>query len=195
MKNKSKNSILIIGIIDVAAVVFMILLLLTDPKERKYPIEDTIVQKINENRYTMKIIPLINKNGEITDSNEGLLLINVIQMVLEKTLKTNDEIALLAVYLDDGTIISHLKPERIGKNMFDADIELNDYMHDISTAIKNRKIYKGLKYDPLLNENIRFIVKPLQIDNLDHNLSLLIGVHESYMLKESRPIVTVMGTK
>jgi hypothetical protein len=180
MKNKSKNSIWIIGIIDAVAVAFIILLLISEPNERKYLIDNPIAHKINENRYTIKTIPLINKNSEITDSNEGLLLINVIQRVLENTIKTNDEIALMAVYLDDGTIISHFKPERIGRNMFDADVELNDYVQDMFKAMKNRKIYEGQKYDPLLNDNIMFIVKPLHIDNFDHNLSLLIGVHEMH---------------
>jgi hypothetical protein len=139
-------------------------------------------------------VPVIN-NDEISGVSGYLTVNNVIQLVLENTKKTNVKIALLAVYSNDGTILAHFKPERIGKNMFDVDVELSDCMQDIFEAMKNKKIYNGQKYDPLLNDNIMFMVKPLQAGNLDNNLSLLIGVPESCILKESRPIVTVMGTK
>lgn len=122
----------------------------------------------------------------------------VIQKVLEDTLKANGEITLMAVYSDDGTILAHFKPERIGKNMFDVEEELGDSRREMYKAMKNRKIYIGQEYDPSLGENIKFIVKPLQIGNsrlqpgprdevspLAHNLSLLIGVSESYLIRET----------
>ena len=124
------------------------------------------------------MVPIINtSNGETAEELRCLTVTNVIQRVLENTLITNDDIALMAVYSEDGTILAHLKPERIGKNMFDADEELSHSMKEIYKAMKSKRIYSGFKFDPLLNDYIRFIVKPLQIGNFDQNLSLLIGVH------------------
>jgi len=175
MKIKGNLSIWIIAIIVVAAAGITILAC----KDR---IDNPTLREVNRNnKDTMKMmVPIINKNGKIADAPECLPVNNVIQLVLENTIKTNAEIAIMAVYSDDGTILAHFKPERIGKNMFDVDVEFSDCMQEMYKAMKSRKIYNGFKYDPLLNDNIRFIVKPLEIGYFDHNLSLLIGVHESF---------------
>jgi hypothetical protein len=55
-------------------------------------------------------------------------------------------------------------------------------MQDIFSAMNNRITYKGIRYDPLLHENMKFIVKPLQILNFEQNLTLLIGMNESDVL-------------
>jgi len=136
-------------------------------------------QKIsnNDNEPTKKMISFVNnRNSETAGDLRALSVTNVIQRVLEKTLKENDDIALMAVYAEDGTILAHLKPERIGKNMFDVDDELKYCINEIYKAMKSRRIYSGSRYDPLLNEDVKFIVKPLQIGNFDQKLSVLIGV-------------------
>jgi hypothetical protein len=181
MKIKSKLNILVIAVIDVIAVVIMVLLILNYPNERKDGIDNPTLRKVslNDKDAVKMTFPIIN-NYEMANAQRRSSVSNVIQRVLEYTIKTNDEIALLAVYSDDGTILAHFKPERIGRNMFDADVELSDCMQEMFEAMENRSIYNGFKYDPLLNDNIRFIVKPLQIDNLDYHLSLLIGVCESH---------------
>jgi len=134
---------------------------------------------VNNKTVTTSVTSDIDNNNQIAEAQKFLLLINVAQRVLESTIKSNNDIAFMAVYLDDGTIIAHYKPERIGKNMYDVDVEFSDYTQDIFDAINNGKIFKGVEYNPLLNEYIKFIVKPLHISNFDQNLSLLIGVHES----------------
>jgi len=125
------------------------------------------------------MVPIIyTDNGETAGDIRALSTMNVIQQVLENTVKTNDNISLMAVYSEDGTILAHLKPERIGRNMFDVDMELSYCMKEMYKAMKNRRIYSGFKYDPSINDYIRFIVKPLQIGNFDQKLLLLIGVHK-----------------
>jgi len=160
MKNKVNLIIWIIAVIVAAAAVITLLL-------------------------TMRTtVPIINNNGEISENPECFSSNNMIQRVLENTIKTKNEIVIMMVYSDDGTILAHFKPERIGKNMFDVDVELSDCMQEMFKAMKNKKIYRGQKYDPSLNEYIRFILKPLQINDFNHNLSLLIGISESYVLGE-----------
>ncbi|GBU27807.1 hypothetical protein R84B8_01348 [Treponema sp. R8-4-B8] len=120
-----------------------------------------------------------NSNCETAEDFRCLAVTNVIQRVLENTLKDNDDIALMAVYSEDGTILADLKPDRIGKNIFEIDEDFNHFVKEMCKAMKNRRIYSGFKFDPMLNEYIRFIVKPMQIGNFDQRLSLLIGVHKS----------------
>jgi hypothetical protein len=144
-------------------------------------IDNYMPQKANKNNNEpiKKIISLVNnRNSETAGDLRCLSVTNVIQRVLENTLKENADIAIMAVYAEDGTILAHLKHERIGKNMFDADEELSHCINDMYKAMKSRRIYSGYKYDPLLNEDIRFMLKPLQIGNFDQKLSLLIGVYK-----------------
>jgi len=186
MKIKVNLNVLTITIIAVVAVVIVVSVIMahaTYSKSFDEGFVGNMMKKTNENNKsaTNPVTFDTYKNNKIMDAHRFLLLINVTQRVLERTVKANDEIAFLAVYLDDGTIIAHYKPERIGKNMFDVDVEFSDYTQDIFDAINNGKIFKGVEYDPLLNEYIKFMVKPLHIDSFDQKLSMLIGVHESYV--------------
>jgi hypothetical protein len=185
MKDNSNLKILIIVIMAVMAMIITITCLLAHfavCKLCKDKINNYLLWEVNtigkESKKAM--IPIINiSNGEAAGDIRCLTVTNVIQRVLETTLKENDDIALMAVYAEDGTILAHLKPERIGKNMFDVDEELSLFLKEMQKAMKNRRIFSGTKYDPMLNNYIRFIVKPLQIGNFDQKLSLLVGIHRS----------------
>jgi len=184
MKDNLNLKILIIVIIAVAAIVITISGLLAHIaacRVCKVRMDNLALWQLGktDNEPQKAMFPIINiSNSETAGDIRALTATNVIQRVLENTLNGNDDIALMAVYSEDGTILAHLKPERIGKNMFDVDVELNYCIKDMHKAIKNRRIYSGFKYDPLLNDYIRFIMKPLQIGNFDQKLSLLIGVYK-----------------
>ncbi|MCL1958453.1 MAG: hypothetical protein FWF68_02505 [Spirochaetes bacterium] len=163
---------------------------ITGPNAHKDSIDNPILRKINGNdKYIIRMmVPIINNNNEAVGVLGCLLVIDVIQKVLENTIKTNDEIAVMAIYSGDGTILAHLKPERIGRNMLDVDVEFGDSRREILKAIKNGEVYNGLKYDPLLDDNIRFVVNPIKMYASNFNLAVLIGVSESYVLKETKSI-------
>ncbi|WP_461248086.1 hypothetical protein, partial [Treponema sp. R6D11] len=178
-------AILIIAVVVTVITISIIMAQITYSNPRKESPNNAGLKKINVNNNDAinPTTPIIDKNTEAADAQKYLLLI-VTQRVLERALKSNDKIAFMAVYLDDGTIMAHFKPERIGRNMFDADVEFKDYMQDIFFAINNKSTYKGIRYDPLFNENMKFIVKPLRITSLEQNLTLLIGIYESDIVKE-----------
>jgi len=183
MKDNFNLKILIIVIIAIVVILITIAGLLAhfaicdECRERFYNLPIWEINKA-DNDSTNTMIPVVNNNNsEAAGDLRCLTVTNVIQRVLENTLKENDDIALMAVYSEDGTILAHLKPDRIGKNMSDAEVELSYCMREMHKAMKNSRIYSGLKFDPLLNDYIRFILKPLQIGNFDQKLSLLIGVH------------------
>jgi methyl-accepting chemotaxis protein len=134
------------------------------------------------------MVPITGNNNEVEDALGYLLVVDAIQKAMENTVKSNDEIAMLAVYSEDGTILAHLKPERIGRNMLDVDVEFGASRQKMLEAMKNGNIYKGLKYDSLLDDNVRFVVKPVKIGNSNFNLSVLVGVSESYISKEIKAI-------
>jgi hypothetical protein len=122
-----------------------------------------------------------DENEELADIQNLLVLTDITQQVLEDTVKKNDKIAFMAVYLENGTIIAHFKPERIGKNFLDVDIEFSDCSREIFDAISSRTIYKGISHDPLNINNMVFIVKPLDISFLDYKLTVLIGIRNNFI--------------
>jgi len=186
MKIKIDLNLLAIFVMSVVVIVITLSIIMANTaysNARKESPNNAELKKINvnnKNKINSKA-QIIDKSAEEEDAQKYLLLI-ITQRVLEKVIKENDKIAFMAVYLDDGTIIAHFKPERIGRNMFDADVEFKDYMQDIFSAMNNRITYKGIRYDPLLHENMKFIVKPLQILDFEQNLTLLIGMNESNVL-------------
>ncbi|WP_461257216.1 hypothetical protein [Treponema sp. R80B11-R83G3] len=185
MKDNPNLKILIIVIISIAAIVITTIFMIAHfvacelCKNSITNLSLWEVCKIDKDS-TKTMVPIINtSNNETADDIRALTVTNVIQRVLDNTVMTNNDIALMAVYSEDGTILADLKPDRIGKNMLDVDEELSYFMKDMLKAMKNRRIYSGSKYDPSLNEYIRFIVKPLQIGMFDQKLSLLIGIYGS----------------
>jgi len=164
---------------------------ITGPNAFKDRIYEPLMRNINGvDKWTMRIIvPITNNNknnSEVVGALGCVLSIDVVQQIVENTIKTNDEIDMFVIYSNQGSILAHYKPERIGKNMFDVDVELGDARKDISEAMKNGTIYKGKVYDPYLDDTIMFIVRPIQIANSDFNWTILIGASESHVLKEIR---------
>jgi hypothetical protein len=174
MKNSLKSSLLGNAVIAVTAIGIIVLLL-----QYAY---------IGSTNLCLHNVEHFINHCETTGDHKCLAKINEIQQLLENTKKTNEKISFLAVYSDDGTILAHFRPERIGKNMFDVDDELSSCMQDMFSAIKNRQVFKWHNYDSLINDNIRFIEKPLQVSDSEHSLSLLMGVPEFSVLSEINTI-------
>jgi len=172
--------IVIIAIVAIGIIMSKVIENIIFPDTEKYNLDNSSNKKINVNNKRTKesVLTIPEEDSKIADAHKFLLLTSVTQQILENTMKTNNEVVFIAVYIDDGTIIAHFKPERIGKNMFDVDVEFSEYSQDIFDAMNNKKLFKGIKYDPLLNDNIKFMLKPLQLSNFDYNMSLLMGIRE-----------------
>jgi methyl-accepting chemotaxis protein len=162
------------------------------PDALRTRITEPIKRKVNGvDKYTLRmVVPITNnkKNDEVVGSLGCVLTIDAIQKIVENTIKINEEIDKVILYTNQGTIHAHYKPERIGKNKFDVDEELGDSRKGIFDAMNSGKVYEGKIFDPHLDDNMRFVVKPFQLGDSDTNWSILIGVSESYVLKEIRAI-------
>jgi len=162
---------------------------ITGPNAHKNRVNEPVMRQINGvDKYTMRmIVPITNhkKNNEEVVGILGCILdTEVIQKTIENTIRTNNEIEIAVIYSHEGTILAHFRPERIGKNLLDVDVELGDSREKILESMKNGKVYRGQVYDPVFKDNVRYVVKPIQIGDSDFNLSVLIGISESKVLKE-----------
>jgi methyl-accepting chemotaxis protein len=166
---------------------------ITGPNAFKDLVNEPELRRINgADKYTIRIVvPITNSkknNEEVVGALGCLLTIDAIQKVVENTIKVNNEIDMVVIYSDNGAILAHYKPERIGRNMFDVDVELGDSRKEILEAINDGTVYKGQIFDPHHDDTMRYVVKPFQLGDSDTNWSVLIGVSESYVLKEIRAI-------
>jgi len=162
---------------------------ITGPNAFKDRINEPVKRNINgKETWTLRIIvPITNNNKnneEVVGALGCVLSIDIVQQMVEKTIETNNEIDMIIIYTNQGSILAHYKPERIGKNMFDVDEELGDARKEIYEAMNNGTTYKGKVYDPLLDDTMRFVVKPIQIGESDFKWTMLIGASESHVLKE-----------
>jgi len=166
---------------------------ITGPNAFKDRINDPVLRKINGvDKYAIRmIVPITNNNKnneEVVGALGCLLTIDVMQKVVENTIKTNNEIDMIVLYTNEGTILAHYKPERIGKNMLDVDVEFGESRRPMLEAMKNGDTYRGQVYDPSHDDNFRFVLKTVKIGNSDFSISVLIGVSESHVLKEIHAI-------
>jgi methyl-accepting chemotaxis protein len=164
---------------------------LSGPNAYKDRIDNPSILKIKgKNTYIIKLaVPIINhRTKKVVGALGCYLAIDAIQQVVTHTMKTNDEIAIMAMYSGNGTIIAHYKPERIGKRMLDVEAELGASRQDMFRAMQTGKPFMNTAYHPGLKEKVVYIMKPFQIGNSSHNWSMLIGVPESFILKEVKTI-------
>jgi methyl-accepting chemotaxis protein len=170
---------------------------ITGPNAFKDRINEPTLRKINGvDKYTIRmVVPITNNNKnneEVVGALGCLLTIDAIQKAIENTIKTDDEIAIMVIYTVEGTILAHFRPERIGKNILEVDVEVKDYAHDMLAAMKNGKTYKGQTYDPFLKDNVRFVLKPVKIGDSDFNFSVLIGSSEAHELRDINAVTRLI---
>jgi len=164
---------------------------ISGPNAKKDRVDNPVSQKVNgKDTFTVRMsVPIISAvTHEVAGGIGCVLDIETIQRVVENTIKTNDIIDMAVVYSGNGTILAHFMPERIGKKIFDVDVELGDSIPAILAAIQNGTAFRDIKYIPGLRENIGFVIKPFQIGNSDQKLAVLIGISESNIFKEVRAI-------
>jgi methyl-accepting chemotaxis protein len=160
------------------------------PNARKDRVYDPVVQKINgQNLFIIRMeVPIFNlRTCEVTGGLGCFIIFDNLQQIAEKTMKANNEIAMMALYSGNGIILAHSKPNRVGKRIFDADVEFGG-CEKLMEAVRNGETYKDTFYDPMLNDKIIFVMKPFLTGDPDNSWSMLIGVSESFVLKEASAI-------
>jgi len=160
---------------------------MTGPNAKKARVEHPIPRTINgQNTHVIiMMVPIINpRTNEVVGGVGCLLIIDVLQTLLQNTIKDYEEIALMVVYSSNGFILAHFIPDRIGKMMPDVDVEYGASKQAALQAIQNGKIWEGHAYDPTLKSNVFLQMQPLQIGDSGTTWSVMVGTLESIALKE-----------
>jgi methyl-accepting chemotaxis protein len=157
------------------------------PNAGKDRVEAPVWRFINgkESLVFKMMVPVINpRTHEIVGGVGCVLPIGVIQPILESVVKEHEEITIMVIYANNGMILSHVFPERIGKMIYDADVEFGEHIDRAVNALREGKKFEGKVYDPTFKTDVFLNMQPFQIGNSDMTWSVLIGTAESYILHD-----------
>jgi len=143
-------------------------------------------QILGRDGYVVRMMrPIVDDNArQIVGAVGYLVNIEQMQDVLEKTVKENDEISLMAIYANDGTVLAHTFKDRIGKNMKDTEGFLGD---DLQSAIKATMEGTNLhssSYSPAMHTTLETFFAPARIGNSNVFWSVMVAAREDYILSE-----------
>jgi methyl-accepting chemotaxis protein len=164
---------------------------LNGPNARKDRVDDPEPWRVRgKDTFAFKMmVPIINlRTNEVVGGLGCLLAIDVIQTSIMDILKNSEELTVMMMYSNNGTIMGHFLADRVGKNTLDVDVEFGPYKQAAFQAIQEGKPYSLSMYDPNFDEYCHFVMEPFAIGNSGVSWMIMIGTMDSYILKEVRGI-------
>jgi methyl-accepting chemotaxis protein len=148
--------------------------------------DPTIINLEGKDTWCLRIIvPILNKR---LDKPVGVIgyqfNIDLIQPLVEKAIKDNDEISSMAIYTDTGFILASYRPEKIGKKLNDVETQYGEYLDWVVRAVENAQECVLSCYDPVLKSNMNISIAPIQLTQSPTTWSVMIGSTEDYILRD-----------
>jgi methyl-accepting chemotaxis protein len=150
----------------------------SDPHPQRVQGKDT-----NMIRFT---VPVKNrKTGEVVGAVGSNVDTAYLQPLVEAMIKEKEDIAVASVYTNNGTILASYVPERIGKNVREADVPLySAYMNDVVNAIQSGKAYSLSERSTVLNDDVEMVLYPFELGESGVKWTIMIGTRMSVILSE-----------
>ena len=160
---------------------------ITGPLAKKDRIDPPHKRTMEGNEIVCVIMqtPITNRQtGEIVGGVGLMLNTGMGQTVLERTMKEYPEIVAMSMYTGNGTILGSGFPDRIGKNLTEADTVYAEHMEEVVSAVRNGENYDCRVYSAALGTNLEVVLRPIIIGDSDNKWSIMIGTTEKYMMRE-----------
>jgi methyl-accepting chemotaxis protein len=130
-------------------------------------------------------VPIKNDRNEVV----GAVGLNVdtayLQPLVEEMISIDPDIGAAAVYTTNGTIIASYVPERIGKNVREADAALyGAHVNTVFEAIQKGEQLEVTEYSSVLQSNVVIQFAPFVVGESGTAWSMMIGVPEDRILEE-----------
>jgi len=164
---------------------------LKGPDSRQQSVPDPFFRNIQGKNILMvnMVTPVISSDTDKVVGAVGMLMdVEMMQPILSDTIKANDEIAAMAIYTNDGTILAHAYPDRIGKNIREVDTVYGDYMEEAVKAIAEGTVFNCSSYSEVMDVTLEIFVSPFKIGNSDTTWSVMVATTDDYILSEVRDI-------
>jgi methyl-accepting chemotaxis protein len=158
------------------------------PNNRKETIRDPEpVTVAGRQTYMFRMaVPVINsRTNEVVGLVGVNIIIDAVQPIVEQLLKSNEDIAAMAIYTSNGTILGSFQPDRVGKTLKEADTALYDPYTDAAwEAVLNGKPLNLRVYSPALKSNLELVLYPFTIGNSGVLWSVMVSSAETVVLRD-----------
>jgi len=164
---------------------------LTGPNSRKQEVPAPFFSKIQGKDTLMvrMVTPIVSSaSGEVVGAIGMLMDVEMMQPTITETIKNNDVIAAMAIYSNDGTILAHAYPDRIGKNLKDVDTVYGENMAGAVKAIAEGKSFNCSSYSSAMDTTLEIFISPFKLGNSDTTWSVMVATTDNYILSEVRDI-------
>jgi len=164
---------------------------LTGPDSRKQEIPEPLYRNIQGKNTLMvrMVTPIVNSDTNQVVGAVGMLMdVEMMQPIVADTIKANDEIAAMAIYSNDGTILAHAYPDRIGKNLKDVDTVYGDYMEAAVKAVAEGVAFNCSSYSSVMDTTLEIFISPFKLGNSDTTWSVMVATTDTYILSEVNDI-------
>ncbi|MHC6202528.1 methyl-accepting chemotaxis protein [Breznakiellaceae bacterium SP9] len=133
-------------------------------------------------------VPVKNRRtGKVVARVGCRIDVQYLQPIVDATIKANDDVANMAVYSDNHTILAHLVHERVGKLLTDKDgdaVLYEPYTAEADEAVRNAQQKRLSVFSPALNTNIEVVLQPFTIAETGTHWAVMIGTPNDLIMKE-----------
>jgi len=154
-------------------------------------VDPTLVKLGGKDTWCVRIMaPIINKRLDETVGVVGCRFnMDLIQPLVEQTIKDYDEVASMAIYTNTGFILANYLPEMIGKQLVDVETQYGDYLRKVNYAVKNAQEWEGESYDPALHTKMVMAITPIPLAASPTTWAIMIGTTEKYILRDVNTMI------
>jgi len=129
-----------------------------------------------------------SKTNQVVGAVGMLMDVEMMQPTVAETIKANDVIAAMAIYSEDGTILAHAYPDRIGKNMLAVDTVYGDNMQAAVKAVYEGSVYRCSSYSSVMDTTLEIFISPFKLGASDTTWSVMVATTDEYILSEVHDI-------
>jgi len=131
------------------------------------------------------MVPIINKRLDETVGVIGARFnIELIQPLIEQTIKNYEEVTSMAIYTNTGFVLANYLPHLIGGYLVEVETQYGDHLDQVVEAVKEAFEYQVSNYDPELKTNMYMSIAPIPLSSSPTTWSMMIGSTENYILKD-----------
>ncbi|MCL2208805.1 MAG: methyl-accepting chemotaxis protein [Treponema sp.] len=164
---------------------------LDGPDSRQQSVPDPFFRNIQGKNTLMvsMVTPIVGSDTNKVVGAVGMLMdVEMMQPTVTETIKANDVIAAMAIYSNDGTILAHAYPDRIGKNMREADTVYGEHMEEALKAVAKGEVFNCSSYSEVMDITLEIFMSPFKLGNSDTTWSVMVATTDAYILSEVRDI-------
>jgi methyl-accepting chemotaxis protein len=166
------------------------------PYARNPPLRDPVPQELKGRKtWSIRIPAAItsSRTGEVIGIVGVNVVIDAVQPIVEQLVRDNREIAAMAVYTQDSTVIGSYQKDRIGKKVRDADAGLyGSDIDKVEDAIKNAKELRLNEYSSVLKTNLSIVLESFEIGDSGSYLTVMLGTSETVILEDVHRLTRIV---